>query len=184
MIKKSIARVGFCFLLAGLASCTDDDTNDLVQYIQDARDTPAGTIPTLPERKITEPFIFEKRGGRNPFVAFDDKKEAEIEEICATENQVQPIPDRKKEVLEDYSLDALKLAGSIGMDDDFWALIKANDSTIYKVQQGNYLGSDYGKITQFNYGKKKEIIAIKLREIVSGQPCPWKEHSTLLTLSK
>ncbi len=58
-------------------------------------------------------------------------------------------PDQHpKEPLENYPLDSLKMVGTIGTGKTEEGLIKDPDGVIHRVHAGNYLGQNYGKITE------------------------------------
>ena len=50
-----------------------------------------------------------------------------------------------QEILENYSLADLQYVGTLEQD-SLWALIRAPDSTIHRVQIGNYMGMNHGQI--------------------------------------
>ena len=86
--------------------------------------------------------------------------------------------NRRKEELEAFPLEVLKMVGTVAMKKNLWALIKADDGTIHRVQAGNYLGKNHGRILHINADK------IELMEIVPDKPGQWREQQTSLALTE
>jgi type IV pilus assembly protein PilP len=57
-------------------------------------------------------------------------------------------------------------------------LIKANDSTVYRVQVGNYMGKNYGKIIRIVSDK------VEVMELISDKPGIWREQQASLALAE
>ena len=64
------------------------------------------------------------------------------------------------------------------MNGVLWGLIKANDGTIHRVRDGNYLGRNYGRILRIFQDK------IEIMEIVPDQPGAWRENQATIALSE
>lgn len=174
-ITKSLMLTGICCL--SLAGCVDNDVSDLEQYIQQVRAKPRGTIPLLPEIKVVEPYLFNPDGLRNPFQAVKRVEEEDLAGLSSAFG-IRPNVSRRKEELEAYSLDGLRMVGTVKMEDGKWALIKASDGTIHRVQKGNYMGRNYGEIIQILENR------IEMMEIVPDKPGSWREQQASLVLSE
>ncbi|MBE0435295.1 MAG: pilus assembly protein PilP [Methylomicrobium sp.] len=170
------AALGLLNLLL-LSACSSDDKSDLVQYINQVKARPKTQIEPLPEIKVIEPFIYKPSGLRDPFRPIEKAVEAELVD-AGTGRGIRPDPTRRKEQLESYSLDSLRMAGTITKDAVLWGLIKAGDGTIHRVREGNYMGRNHGKIIRINEDK------IELMEIVPDKPGTWREQQTSLALSE
>jgi type IV pilus assembly protein PilP len=165
------------FFLVLLAGCSDGDFSDLKQYIADVKARPKGTIESLPEIKPVEPFVFKPEGLRDPFKAISESQEAEESDI-AMGNGIKPDTSRRKEELEAFPLDSLRMVGTVTMKSNLWGLVKASDKTIYRVQVGNYMGKNYGKVIRILTDK------IELMEIVPDKPGTWREQQTSLAITE
>lgn len=164
----------FCFLLPG---CGDDGFSDLQQYISEVKARPKGTIESLPEIKPVEPFVFKPEGLRDPFKPISESQEEENTDV-AVGNGIKPDTSRRKEELEAFPLDSLRMVGTVVMKNNLWGLVKASDKTIYRVQVGNYMGKNYGKIIRILTDK------IEIMEIVPDKPGTWREQQTSLALTE
>jgi type IV pilus assembly protein PilP len=165
------------FLSMMLVGCGDGGFSDLQQYVAEVKARPKGTIEPLPEIKAVEPFVFKPEGLRDPFKAISESEESEESQISVG-NGIKPDTTRRKEELEAFPLDSLRMVGTVVMKANLWALVKASDKTIYRVQVGNHMGKNYGKIIRILTDK------IELMEIVPDTPGTWREQQTSLALTE
>ena len=84
---------------------------------------------------------------------------------------------RRKEPLEAYPLDAVKMVGSLNKTGVPTALVSV-DKLLYQVRTGNYLGQNYGKIVGISETN------MRLREIVQDSTGDWVERMTTLDLQE
>jgi type IV pilus assembly protein PilP len=70
------------------------------------------------------------------------------------------------------------MVGTVVMKSNLWGLVKASDGTIYRVQVGNHMGKNYGKIIRISPDK------IELMEIVPDKPGTWREQQTSIALAE
>ena len=85
--------------------------------------------------------------------------------------------NRRKEPLESYPLDSVRMVGSLARGGLPYALLKV-DSLLYQVKVGDYLGQNYGRIT------KIAETEIALREIVQDAAGEWIERVSKLQLQE
>ena len=86
-----------------------------------------------------------------------------------------PDLNRRKEPLEAFPLEQLKMVGTLAQGTDTYALVRA-DKTLYRVKKGNYMGQNFGLITDVNDSE------IKLKEIVQDSAGDWAERQSVLPL--
>ena len=94
---------------------------------------------------------------------------------AAFQNGSAPNLNRTKELLENYSLENLKYVGSIGAPKALSAMIEV-EGHVYKVNVGNHLGQNFGRITQITPD------AIKIVEIVEDVFGNWSNRKTEILL--
>jgi type IV pilus assembly protein PilP len=171
------AKVVFCLLISNLLiSCTNDDFSDLDAKINEIKARPKIQIEPLPETKVVEPFAFDLDGSRDPFQAADPIEVVEEGEETPN-NGIHPDPDRPKEDLELYTLDTLKMVGTLKKNDVLWALVQSKEGTVHRVKVGNYMGASDGKIVDISENE------IKLMEIVPDKnPNTWREQPASLKI--
>ena len=95
-------------------------------------------------------FVYMPKNRRDPFTRQEDDT-AVTETIL--DNGVRPDPNRRKEELESYSLDTLRMVGTLEQEEDRWGLVKTSDGTIHRVAPGNYMGQNDGRITRVSEDK-------------------------------
>jgi len=176
--KRHYFQICFAFFLTCIAGCGNDDFSDLNQYISKVKAEPKGTIKPLPEIKVVETFMFNPEGLRDPFKPLAQPEQQDEVTELSTGGGIKPDTTRRKEDLEAFPLEVLKMVGSVVMKSNLWGLVKADDGTIHRVQAGNYMGKNYGKIIRINTDK------IELMEIVPDKPGSWREQQTSLALTE
>jgi type IV pilus assembly protein PilP len=165
------------FGAALLSGCANDDLSDLQAFISAEKAKPKGTIDPLPEIKVVEPFIFNPDGLRDPFAPLEQTVEA-AGGVAEAGSGIKPDLTRPKEELEAFSLDSLRMVGTVNTKTGLWGLVKASDSTVYRVKVGNYMGKNYGKIIRILTDK------IEVMELVSDKPGVWREQQASLALAE
>ena len=80
--------------------------------------------------------------------------------------------------MEQFELDSLRMVGVLESGDELWGIIRDPDGTVHRVQVGNYMGANYGKILDIQEGQ------IDLREIITDAPGSFVERSVTLALSE
>lgn len=128
-----------------LTACQQEKT-DLSLYVAKIKARPQVAIEPIPVFKPYERFEYVASELRNPFLLPQSYLHSNALKNKATiDNVNRPDMDRLKEVLEQYDLVELSLVGALEQD-IIWALIRSPDGEIHRVQTGNYMGKNYGKI--------------------------------------
>lgn len=136
-----------------------------------SKDLPSGIKP-LPVVKPYDPFPYEAQNMRDPFANAQVAQEA-----VASKGGVAPDANRAKDPLEEYSLDQIKMVGSLSRDGVTTALVKVEGS-LFNVGVGRYMGQDFGRVV----GVTKS--SIQLKEIVRDSSNFWTERTNKLDLQE
>ncbi len=176
-LPPSLAVVCCVVVMALLAGCSNDDFSDLTRYVAEVKARPKEPIKPLPEIKVIEPFMFKPDGLRDPFKPLEQPEQAQGIDVSAGSG-IKPDTSRRKEELEAFPLDGLRMVGTIDMKSSLWGLVKASDGTIYRVKVGNYVGKNYGKVIRIVSDK------IELMEIVPDKPGTWREQPASIVLTE
>jgi type IV pilus assembly protein PilP len=72
-----------------------------------------------------------------------------------------------KQYLERFSLASLQMVGYLKRDDGSWALVEDDTGGVHRVQVGDYMGSNWGKIESVS------DTGIDVTEIVSDGASGW-----------
>jgi len=158
-----------------LSGCFGKDMTDLRNYIKKIKERPPKAIAPLPKIKQVETFVYEDQGRRDPFnAAFGEEN---IENGNITGDGLQPDHARRKEELERYPLDSLRMVGTLKQTDKTWGLIQTQDGVIHRVEPGNHAGLNHGQITHISEEK------IELTEIVAVGDGNYRERQAVISLS-
>ena len=160
-----------------LAACANDKFEDLNEYIKEVQARAGTPIAPLPDVKPYERFVYRDEHLRDPFRPAA-KAPAPAAAASGSKSKLRPNIDRNREALEQYSLDALKLVGSLNKDKDKWAIVKTSDGLIFRVKAGNHIGKNFGEITRIT-DKQVEIT-----EIISDGLGSWIERQAILKISQ
>jgi type IV pilus assembly protein PilP len=134
-------------VLAGLslAGCSGGQS-DLQKWIADTKKKPGGRIQALPEVKPYETYVYSAAKMRSPFQPQGPNAGNGLASVRANTR-------RNREFLEGFSLDTLKMVGTFKVGSSFYGLVQSKDGLVHKIQPGNYLGQNDGKVTEITGGK-------------------------------
>ena len=173
---KSLLIVLFATL--ALVGCSGGDGfSDLDQFMAETKAKPRGKVEPLPEFKAYQSFTYSAANRRDPFTPpMDVVLSAVIEDKPA--NSVKPNFDRPKELLETFTLGALKMVGTLQMQEEntLWALISDNDRGIHRVKPGQFMGKNHGRIVVIDESQ------LELIEIVPNGRGGWLERPRSIAL--
>jgi len=149
------ARAACVAVLAGFmtAGCSGGQS-DLQKWIAETKKKPGGRIQALPEVKPYETFVYSASTMRSPFHPQGPGA------VGGGVAGLRPTARRNREFLEGFSLDTLRMVGTFKVRGSFYGLVQSKDGLVHKVQPGNYLGQNDGKVTDISASK------IKLVEII------------------
>jgi|HigsolmetaAR201D_1030396.scaffolds.fasta_scaffold03104_6 Tfp pilus assembly protein PilP len=170
---RSRRFLGGCAAVAGallLAGCAPD-TSDLDKYIVEVKARRSTAIEPIPEMKAFESFVYPDDLERDPFSA---------PELVAVQPSSGPRPDstRPRELLEEFPLDSLRMMGTLHQKTNLWALIKDPQGTIHRVQIGNYLGQNHGRVTYIDEQQ------VKVSELIPDGSGGWIQREAALAVKE
>ena len=155
--------------VAVLASCSSE-IDELKTFVRDSEKGLPRRIDPLPAVKPFEPFTYEGFDLPDPF---KPRKLTPPKEGGG--GGLAPDLNRRKEPLEAFPLEQLKMVGTLSMNNEMYAIVRA-DKTLYRVKKGNYMGQNFGLITDVTESE------IKLKEIVQDSAGDWAERQSVLPL--
>ena len=160
-------------LCIALSGCSSDGMDDLREFVKNAYADKKPKVEPLPEIKMQESFIYNPTNLPDPFAMLNLRPQGQ-----KGASGPRPDPNRRKEPLEDYPLDSLKMVGTLMRGKQVWAVIQAPDSTVYRVQLGDHMGQNSGMITKITEEK------INLVELIQGASGDWVEREASLSLEE
>jgi type IV pilus assembly protein PilP len=172
-VSKSVfARVvGFALVATFLGACTSKDA-DLNRFIQETRQKAGGRVEALPEVKPYESFVYTASPLRSPFMPGGSGASGP-----GGAPQLRPDQRRNREFLEQFSLDTLKMVGTLRIDSRVYGLVQTKDGLVHRVLPGNYVGQSDGKVIDVSASK------ISVVEIVPDGLGGYMERPAALALN-
>ncbi|MFA9438852.1 pilus assembly protein PilP [Uliginosibacterium sp. sgz301328] len=167
-MKSSWLILVGCALLAG---CSNDDHQDIRNWMQDQAKDMRGRVPPLPTIKTFPVVDYDNGGLVDPFAS------SKLEPERRGGGKNRPDMNRRREPLEAYPLETLKMVGMMMSGGRPVALIQA-DKTIYQARVGNYLGQNFGVITKITDGE------ITLKELIEDSNGDWIERVSTMQLQE
>ena len=165
MMRAMVFTLG----LLTLAGCGGEQYQDIQEFMREAEKNAPRKIEVLPEVKAYTPFEYAGFDLPDPF------RPRKLAPTKGDSSGVQPDLNRRKEPLESYPLESLKMVGTLQQGKAVYALVKA-ENTVYRVRSGNYVGQNFGLITTI------VDTEIKLKEIVQDTAGDWTERLSSLQL--
>ena len=156
--------------VALLSGCGSGEFSDLQEFVSQSGQGLRGRVDPLPQVKAYEPITYAAFDLPDPF------RPRKIEPEKGGGGGPAPDITRRKEPLEAYPLESLKMVGTLERAAQRWALIKTPDSNLYRVRRGNYLGQNFGQIAMIAEG------SITLKELIQDTTGSWSERTSNLQL--
>jgi type IV pilus assembly protein PilP len=172
MKPKIVAAIAIIVLTGG---CAKQEMGDLQQFVERVKQREPGQIEPLPEIKQIETYVYEADERRSPFKLGSRSVE---ETLAQPSNGIAPDPLRRKEELEQYPLDSIRMVGTLDQQEENWGLLIIKDGTLFRVRAGNYLGQNHGQITRISEER------IQLTEIVPDGQGGWQERQASIALKE
>lgn len=158
-----------------LAGCSNDQS-ELRAWMQEVRANTKPVQERIEEPKRFVPFRYEDVAQVDPF---SPEKLATVLEgpQRAGAGGLKPDLNRRREVLESYPLDTIRMVGHLANGRQNHALLQV-DKTVYQAHVGNYAGQNFGVITRIS---ENEVL---LRELVQDAAGDWVQRESTLRLQE
>ncbi|MDE2225063.1 MAG: pilus assembly protein PilP [Xanthomonadaceae bacterium] len=157
-------------MMSGLVACSGQ--GDLHEWVAQVKARKGAPLPALPVVKTFETFIYQDQDKRDPF------EPAPPQANSADAAGPRPDQNRPREPLEAFPLDSLKMVGTIGAKGSVEALVKDPQGVIHQVHVGDYMGQNYGHVSQVTTGE------IDLVELVPNGSGGWMERDATVALGE
>ena len=155
MRVRRIPLVGL--LVAAVVVSCGGETDDLDAYLEEIRARPGLPPEALPEIRRSEEFRYVAAGRRSPFAPIGPR----TEDSRRTGAERGPDLAREREFLEHYSLDALRMVGSLHHASGLYGLMQTPDGLVHRLAMGDHLGRNHGRVTRISDGEVQlvELVA-------------------------
>ena len=171
MMRATLFIVAVLFTLTG---CGERHLDEVKQFVKDSDKLPRGSIKPLPEVKPYEAVAYNAFDLVDPFTP----RKIEPPKGAKAGGGLQPDFNRRKEPLEAFPLENLKMVGILQQNRVTHALIKTPDNNVFRVRAGNYLGQNFGRIVNVTES------SVVLKEIVQDSSGSWEEKDQALLLQE
>lgn len=165
-------RMAVLLACLGLVACGGEEHQDLRQWMKESTKDFKGKIPPLPEIKSFPVAAYEAGDLLEPY------NPSKIEpERKAGGGGIKPDLDRRKEPLESFPLESLRMVGTLMRGKMVHALVQA-DKNLHQVKIGNYMGQNFGIITDITETE------VTLKELVPDSLGDYTERTSTLQLQE
>ncbi len=166
MLRRVAGALALLLVTLSLAAC-GGSRGDLEKWVAEVKARPAPALEPLPTMQQFETFEYTAQNMRDPF-----------DQTFTGEGAGGPCqdPGRRKQTLEMFSLDSLKMVGTLGSGKNLVALVMAPDKVTYRVKPGDYMGQSDGRVTGVFEDR------IELVELVPDGAGGWLERPAKMAL--
>ena len=176
MIANGYLRFFILLTASAVAGCSADNS-DLISWMAAEKAKHKPGVEPLPPLEPYDNFVYEASHLREPFENTLHAQQEPAKTAPGKSNSgLAPDPNRPREPLESFPLDALRMVGTLEQDGQTWAIIQAPDNTVTRSSRGDYLGQNYGRIVGI------EEYSINLNEIVPDGMGGWIERDASISI--
>jgi type IV pilus assembly protein PilP len=172
------SRIPVALLLGAtlLAGCSDSDVKEVRSWMDTTKQKTQVSVVPLAEPKTFIPFAYAAAEEVDPYDP--NKLLGELAKAAAkSDSKFRPDMDRRKELLESYPLDTMKMVGVMQKGGVTYALLQI-DKAVHQVKNGQRLGQNYGVISGLSE------TAVNIREVVQDAGGEWVERMSKLELQE
>lgn len=172
---RSAAALALAAALAWLAGCSAGH-DELQAWMEQQRHEVKPSVKPLEPPKPFTPAPYAAVDEADPFSPQKMAVALRIEARAASSLLAGEL-NRRREPLEAFPLDSMRMVGSVEREGQPTALLRVGD-LLYQVKVGDYLGQNYGRVTQISESD------VGLREIVQDAAGEWIERNAQLQLQE
>jgi type IV pilus assembly protein PilP len=172
-LRKSATGLAVLFTIVVAGCSSDGEFRDLSAYMEEVQSRPPGRIEPLPPFEQVPPFAYQASNMRSPF-----EPPVQVKRVDRAQGgpQVRPDLNRARQFLEQYPVGSLRMVGTLAQGNRTYALIQDGDGGVHRVQRGDFMGTDHGRIQDI------AETAIELIEIVPDGTGGWVERARTVSL--
>lgn len=172
----AIRRLMMLCLPTLLLACGDRDVQEVRAWMKEVDAQTRVGVPPLAEPKTFVPFAYDQKDALDPFNA--NKLLAELaRQGNPGGGGLAPDTARRKELLENYPLDTVKMVGTMEARGVMYAVLQV-DRAVHQVIKGQHVGQNYGVVTAITDN------AVTVREVVQDATGDWVQRDATLELQE
>lgn len=167
-MKKILTMIILGNVLTGCSSSQGFD--DIKSWMDEEKKGVVKKIEQIPEAKVFQPIDYEAKAD-----PFKEKQVVTLDKL--DKDKYAPDKNRRKESLEAFSIDQLKIIGMVKREGKNYAIIRTPEGKNSYITVGNYIGTNYGLITSID----ENTINIEERVLDADE---WKIKNTLINFEQ
>ena len=156
-----------------LTACSDSDVREVNDWMLQVKQQTKLAVPPLTAPKTFVPFVYASTGSLDPYSP--NKLLSELAKGVRDGRGAKPDMERRKDALESFPLDTMKMVGTIQDKKAVYALLQI-DKVNYRARAGEHIGTDYGLVTSVTES------AVNIKETVQDASGDWVERLSKLEL--
>ena len=146
---------GLTLMALSLAACGESGMSDLQRFVDTAYQDAKPEIEPLPEMKPFKAFEYSAANLDDPFNLANVISETAVTD---TNSALRPDPNRIREPLERYPLDALRMVGTLSQEGVPRVIMQTSEGISYYLKVGNYMGQDDGVVTRIDTDRQLVVL--------------------------
>ena len=166
-MKTTIPIIALCLLLS---ACASDEHEDINAWMAQQAEGLRGRVPPLPQLQTFPVVAYDAGNLVDPYQA------SKLEPDKRTSGN-RPDTNRRREPLEFYAIETMKMVGMMNMKGVPVALILA-DKNVNQVRVGNYIGQNFGVITKITETE------VSIKELIEDANGDWVERVATMQLQE
>jgi type IV pilus assembly protein PilP len=170
-IKSAILQAA---VVLSVTACSSEQS-ELQAWMDEETKAVAPTKEKISEPKAFEPYRYENATQVDPFS--NVKLATALDKLQKNKGALQPDLKRRREVLENFPLENIRMVGHLANNKSAFALLQA-ENVVYQAKIGNYLGQNFGVITKMNDAE------VQIKELVQDAAGEWTERETALRIQE
>ena len=155
-----------------IVGCQNNSIQDLETFVDETYSDQKPEIEPLPVPEPYINFVYSAEELSDPF-SEDNIAPAE-QDLTSSERD----DNRRREELEAFPLDGLKLVGTLQLGQQPWVIVNASDGTAHRATIGNYMGQNEGRIVEILLDEQK----VEIVEFVKDPTGKWVDQPVTLSV--
>lgn len=174
---KSFPALGkTALILVTLSGCGDGGVQEVQEWMDDVKRQTPVSVAKLSEPKTFTPFTYSGKDEPDPYSP--SKLAIALAKLHANSaSAIKPDLERRREPLENFPLDSIKMVGTLQKPGLSYALLQV-DKSVFQVKTGNHIGQNFGRVTKITDTE------VELLEIVRDAAGEWTERTAKLELQE
>lgn len=173
---QRLARLIPLAMLGALQGCGDGGVQEVKQWMDEVRSQTPVKVQKISPPKTFTPFTYGGKDQPDPY------SPAKLDVALAradvkSSSPIKPDLERRREVLENFPLDTVKMVGTMQKPGLSYALLQV-DKAVYQIKVGNYVGQNFGIVTRITETE------VELKEVVRDAAGEWTERKAKLELQE